>query len=107
MTQFRTRIQQALGLAGHRVDALERQPDLPRPESGPSMVDTWKGTQLPERHAVYADIHYRIYNAVTGELLSFGTTNTLDTVTSDALRTQTENPTVWLFVAQVDGAAWL
>lgn len=110
MTQFHTRIQRALGLAGHTRPAAhpgrERQPS-PRPEGERTMVDTWKGTQLPERTAVYADIHYRIYNAVTSELLSFGTTNTLDAVTSDTLRTQAENPTVRLFVAQVDGAAWL
>ncbi|MGX1762962.1 hypothetical protein ACWIGW_44505 [Nocardia brasiliensis] len=106
MTRFR-RIRQALGLAGGRVDSLEQQPSLPRSEGARRMVDTWKGTQLPERRAVYADIHYRIYNAVTGELLSFGTTTSLDAVISDAVRTQTENPTVRLFVAQVDGAAWL
>ncbi|AYF78314.1 hypothetical protein D7D52_35850 [Nocardia yunnanensis] len=68
--------------------------------------DIWKGKILPARNAVQADIHYRIYDAVTGDLLGFGTTNLLDVVVQDALRTQREHPGAALNVVQADGPAW-
>jgi hypothetical protein len=72
--------------------------------------DIWKGKQLPDRHPVSdVDLHYRIYNAATGELLSFGTNGgpgSLNGIVQDALRTQKENPGVRLHVEQLDGPAY-
>lgn len=70
------------------------------------LIDTWNGKPLPTREPVQTDIHYRIYHALTGELLAFGSTNTLDVVVRDVMRTQTENPGVPLATVQADGPAW-
>ncbi|MFI0156245.1 hypothetical protein [Streptomyces lydicus] len=38
------------------------------------MTDTWKGKPLTDADVLpILDIHYRIHDAVTGELLGFGT----------------------------------
>jgi hypothetical protein len=74
------------------------------------MTDAWKGKQLPERaDASDVSLHYRIYNAVTGELLSFGSNGgpgSLNGIVQDALRTQAENPGVRLYVRQLNGPAY-
>jgi hypothetical protein len=69
-------------------------------------ADTWNGKQLTVRAPVHQDIHYRIYNRRDGALLSFGTTNMLDAVATDILRTRTEHPHAILNVVQVDGPAY-
>lgn len=69
-------------------------------------ADTWHGEQLPTREPVHQDIHYRIYDRRDGALLSFGTTNVLDAVATDILRTRTEHPHATLNVVQVDGPAY-
>ncbi|WP_067574448.1 hypothetical protein [Nocardia acidivorans] len=68
--------------------------------------DVWQGKILADRAPVQADIHYRIYDALTGDLLSFGSTNTLDVVATDVLRTQTEHPGIALHTIRTDGPAW-
>lgn len=74
------------------------------------MTDTWNGKQLPDRRVVSdADLHYRIYNAATGELLSFGSNGgpgSLNSIVQDALRTQAEHPGVRLHVKQFDSPAY-
>lgn len=74
------------------------------------MSDVWKGTQLPDRPvASDVSLHYRIYNAATGELLSFGSNGgpgSLNGIIQDALRTQAEHPGVRLYVQQFDGPAY-
>lgn len=72
--------------------------------------DTWNGQSIRDRQDVPdADIHYRIYNARTGELLSFGDVagpGSLNAVVQDALRTQAENPGANLHVRHIDGPAY-
>lgn len=74
------------------------------------MSDVWKGEALPNRNKVYPeDMSYRIYNARTGELLSFGSNGgpgSLNGVVQDALRVQKENPNVRMYVEQFDGPAY-
>lgn len=72
--------------------------------------DVWKGKQLPSRGVVdEAEAHYRIYNAATGELLSFGSgagPGTLNTIVQDALKLRADHPDVRLHVSRVDGPAY-
>lgn len=74
------------------------------------MADTWKERTLPDRGDVGdADLHYRIYDAATGDLLSFGSNGgpgSLNGIVQDLLRVQTEYPGVRLYVRQVDGPAY-
>ncbi|MEU2874413.1 hypothetical protein ABZ769_35345 [Streptomyces olivoreticuli] len=74
------------------------------------MSDTWKGKTLVDRNAMSdVDLHYRIYNAGTGELLSFGSMGgpgSLNGIVQDALRTQAEHPGVRLHVEQFDGPVY-
>jgi hypothetical protein len=70
------------------------------------MSDVWNGKRLPERSAVQEDIHYRIYDLRTGELLSFGSSNLLDAVAADIIRTRAEHPHAVLNVVQFDGPAY-
>jgi hypothetical protein len=79
------------------VSSQEQQPDV------------WKGTTLADVGIVYdADIHYRIYNAATRALLSFGSMGgpgALNAVVRDALRVQAENPDVQLYVQHFQRSA--
>lgn len=72
-------------------------------------TDTWQGKPLGDQPVTSnVDLHYRIYNARTGELLSFGTnggTGSLNGVAQEVLRTQAEHPEVRLYVEQFDGPA--
>jgi hypothetical protein len=72
--------------------------------------DRWKGKPLLDRRDVSdADIYYRIYNARTGDLLSFGNAGgpgALGSVAWDVLNTQAENPGVKLHLRHVDGPAY-
>lgn len=73
-------------------------------------MDTWKGKPLPDRTPVHnVDLNYRIYNAATRELLSFGTNGgpgSLNGIVQDALRTQAEHPGTRLYVEQFDGPVY-
>lgn len=73
-------------------------------------VDTWKGKALADRAPVSdVDLNYRIYNAATGELLSFGTNGgpgSLNGVVQDVLRTQAAYPGTRLYVEQFDGPVY-
>ncbi len=72
-------------------------------------ADTWKGKQLSDALPVTdADLHYRIYNADTGELLSFGSNGgpgSLNSIVQHALRHQAEQPGIRLHVAHLDRPA--
>lgn len=68
--------------------------------------DIWNGKPLPARCVRHDEIHYRIYDACTGQLLSFNSTNALDSLAADVLRTQTEHPTSRLHLVQYDGPAY-
>lgn len=74
------------------------------------MADHWNGEQLPDRADITdADINYRIYNARTGALLSFGGVGgpgALNGIAQDVLRTQAEHPGAKLHVRHVDGPAY-
>ncbi|MCX4429448.1 hypothetical protein [Streptomyces mirabilis] len=74
------------------------------------MPDIWKGKTLVDRRPVSdVDLHYRIYNARTGELLSFGSNGgpgSLNGIVQDALRTQQEHPGVRLHVEQFEGPVY-
>lgn len=74
------------------------------------MADVWKGKTLPERNSVAPeDLSYRIYNAATGELLSFGSNGgpgSLNGVVQDAINVLRENPGIRLYVEQYDGPAY-
>jgi hypothetical protein len=74
------------------------------------MADTWNGKRLPDRRDVSdADIYYRLYNARTGELLSFGNAGgpgALNAIAQDVLRTQVEHPGVKLRLRHVNGPAY-
>jgi len=73
-------------------------------------MDIWKGKPLVDRQPVSdVDLSYRIYNATTGELLSFGTNGgpgSLNGIVQDALRTQAEHPGVRLYIEQFDGPVY-
>lgn len=68
--------------------------------------DVWNGKPLPSRRVRHDEIHYRIYDARTGELLSFNSTNSLDSLAADVLQTQAENPNSRLRLVQYDGPAY-
>ncbi|MFJ2407084.1 hypothetical protein ACIOUE_37955 [Streptomyces xanthochromogenes] len=74
------------------------------------MSDTWKGKTLFDRTPMSdVDLHYRIYNAAAGELLSFGSMGgpgSLNGVVQDAFRTQAEYPGVRLYIEQFDGPVY-
>lgn len=70
------------------------------------MSDMWNGKPLPERSRKYTDIHYRLYDDRTGDLLSFNTTNSIDCIVTDILRTQKEHPTARLRAVEYDGPAY-
>ena len=69
-------------------------------------ADTWQGRPIPNRQPINVDIHYRIHDARTGELLSFNSTNVLDGLRTDLARTQQEHPDARLVVTQYDGPAY-
>lgn len=70
------------------------------------MPDLWNGKPLPDRLQTYTEIHYRLYDRRNGDLLSFGSTNSIDALVTDILRTQKENPTARLFAVEYDGPAY-
>ncbi|MFE0845242.1 hypothetical protein [Streptomyces rochei] len=68
--------------------------------------DTWKGKPLPNRGHAFTNIHYRLYDRRTGTLLSFNSTNSLDSLVTDVLRTRQENPTAQIVAVEYDGPAY-
>jgi hypothetical protein len=70
------------------------------------MPDTWNGKPLPKRGLKYTDINYRLYDRRTGKLLSFNSTNSVDCIVTDVLRTQQENPTAQIYAVEYDGPAY-
>jgi hypothetical protein len=74
------------------------------------MSDIWRGKRLKDRRDVTdADINYRVCDARTGELLSFGSAGgpgALNSVVQDVLRTQAEHPGVRLHVRHLDGPVY-
>jgi hypothetical protein len=70
------------------------------------MSDIWNGKPLPERDLEYTTIHYRLYDDRTGQLLSFNSTNSVDAIVTDVLRTQKENPDARLRAIEYDGPAY-
>lgn len=70
------------------------------------MADIWNGKPLPERRVTYTNINYRLYDRRTGELLSFNSTNSIDGIVTDVLRTQKEHPTAQIYAVEYDGPAY-
>ncbi|TGB06552.1 hypothetical protein [Streptomyces sp. MZ04] len=70
------------------------------------MPDIWNGKPLPERNVTHTNINYRLYDRRTGTLLSINSTNSLDCVVTDVLRTQSEHPDAQIFAVEYDGPAW-
>lgn len=70
------------------------------------MPDTWHGRPLPERGTAYTEIHYRLYDRRTNRLLSFNSTNSIDALVTDVLRTQREHPTARIVAVEYDGPAY-
>ncbi|MEU1216645.1 hypothetical protein ABZ424_30445 [Streptomyces sp. NPDC005790] len=91
--------------AGHPVADTRHAPQRRK-----TAMDMWKGKPLADRQPVSdVDLHYRIYNSATGELLSFGSNGgpgSLNGIVQDALRTQAENPGVRLYVEQFEGPVY-
>lgn len=68
--------------------------------------DMWNGKVLPVRNITYTRFHYRLYDARTGTLLSFNSTNSLTNLVADVLRTRDENPTAQIYAVEYDGPAY-
>lgn len=69
------------------------------------MADVWNGTRLPVRNVTHTNIHYRLYDRRTGALLSINSTNSIDCVVTDVLRTCEEHPNAQIFAVEYDGPA--
>lgn len=67
--------------------------------------DVWNGKPLPGRNVTHTNINYRLYDRRTGTLLSFNSTNSLDALAADVLRTRDENPTAQICAVEYDGPA--
>ncbi|MFL4904833.1 hypothetical protein ACJ6WF_17000 [Streptomyces sp. MMS24-I2-30] len=70
------------------------------------MPDIWNGKPLPDRRVTHTNINYRLYNRRTGELLSFNSTNSIDSLVTDVLRTQKEHPNAQIAAVEYDGPAY-
>lgn len=68
--------------------------------------NVWNGKTLPDRGIAHTSINYRLYDRRTGTLLSFNSTNSLDSLVTDVLRTRDENPTAQIMAVEYDGPAW-
>lgn len=69
------------------------------------MPDLWNGRHLPDRNQVHTEIHYRLYDH-RGQLLSFNSTNSLNSLVADVLRAQREHPDAQLHAVEYDGPAY-
>ena len=70
------------------------------------MPDMWNGKPLPERGREHTLIHYRLYDRRTRQLLSFNSTNSIDCLVGDVLRTQQEHPDAQIVAVEYDGPAY-
>ena len=70
------------------------------------MPDIWNGRPLPERNRAYTQIHCRLYDRHTGDLLYVMTTNSLTNIIDAAVRTQRKNPTAQVYAVEFDGPAY-
>jgi len=69
------------------------------------MPDMWQGQALRDRRVTHTNIHYRLYDRRTGQLLSFNSTNSIDALVTDVLRTQAEHPNARIYAVEYDGPA--
>lgn len=69
-------------------------------------MDIWNGKRLPDRRQTFTEIHYRLYDGRTNALLSFNSTNSIDSLVTDVLRTQREHPTARIVAVEYDGPAY-
>jgi hypothetical protein len=69
------------------------------------MPDVWNGQRLRDRRRTFTEIHYRLYDRRTGNLLSFNSTNNIDGMVTDVLRTQQEHPNAQIYAVEYDGPA--
>ncbi|MFG3072151.1 hypothetical protein [[Kitasatospora] papulosa] len=69
-------------------------------------ADQWQGKPLSIAQPVTdADLHYRIYDRDTGDVLGFGTNGgpaSLDAIVRHAFEVQAEHPQARLYVEQMD-----
>lgn len=70
------------------------------------MPDIWNGQPLPARGRAHTEIHYRLYDRRTSKLLSFNSTNSIDALVTDVLRTQQEHPHAHVVAVEYDGPAY-
>ncbi|MDX3232517.1 hypothetical protein [Streptomyces sp. ME19-01-6] len=74
------------------------------------MADRWNGQELPERKPLQQplaeQIHYRLYDRRTRQLLSFNSTNSFSSLVEDIASTQREHPNARIFGVRYDGPAY-
>lgn len=87
----------------YRPDRRPTQQPAPQPTTNP---DVYNGKALPHRDRVMEDIHFRIYNGRTGELLTFGTTNVLQVVCDIYAEEKAAHPDTWLQIRWLDGPSY-
>ncbi|MCL8016882.1 hypothetical protein [Streptomyces sp. AS02] len=75
-------------------------------QTGDRKPDIWNGKALQDRNITHTDINYRLYDRRTGTLLSFNSTNSLNSLVADVLRTRDENPTAQIVAVEYDGPAY-
>ncbi|MCX5202467.1 hypothetical protein OG897_13540 [Streptomyces sp. NBC_00237] len=68
--------------------------------------DIWNGKPLSVRERTHTEIHYRLFDRRTRKLLSFNSTNSIDALVTDVLRTQQENPAAQIYAVEYDGPAY-
>jgi len=71
------------------------------------MVDVWNGEPLAVAKVVKDDIHYRVHDVDTGELLGFGTARggSLASMTAHCRRIEDAHPGRHLVIRQYDQPA--
>lgn len=70
------------------------------------MPDIWNGKRLPDRNVTHTNINYRLYDRRDDRLLSFNSTNSLNSLVDDVLRTQQEHPNAQIVAVEYDGPAY-
>ena len=78
----------------------------PKPDNISKPADMWNGKPLQQRNVTHTNINYRLYDARTGQLLSFNSTNSIDCMVTDVLRTQQEHPNARIVAVEYDGPAF-
>ena len=86
---------------------MKGHPGAPKAATQPQPTpDMWNGKALPQRNVTHTNLNYRLYDRRTGTLLSFNSTNSLDSLVTDVLRTRDENPTAQIVAVEYDGPAY-